>query len=167
MTPSRAIILLACALSGGCATRSPADYAIRGLRPIGALPPVTARDTVVRLALEIAVTQGIPDYSPRPHTIVMARQGISAHILPTSATTAFYILDSTRLQDTADRHGLFPVLAIAARLEGDSATVQIGSHFILPQGRTIVLMAGGGCAWRYRRTAGNWVLTRDFGCFIS
>ena len=122
-------------------------------------PPLTAADTVTRLALASALAAfSAPSKKP---IIVSSRAGhLTSHALPDSAGLTFVLLSHADLQRFADDRGdfsyfeVYPVVFV-----GDTAkaTIMLASAYSRPQHDGVVVHGGvTSCEWLVARGPRGW-----------
>jgi len=164
-----ALILLCLAVSGCAPTHS---EALRDVRPAIPIDPQTTQDTLHSLVLERALRQGTVDFPAGARLVILQRDSsISSPAgLPHVDAVTYYLLSHAEIQRLADRSGDIIYLQVTSpRIQGDSAKVWLGTSFALQRrpGRSVVLLAGGGCSWSLKREAGKWHLFDPTLCLVS
>ena len=166
------IFVIVLTLTGCAQSLAPLDEALARLTPTLPEPPLSAKDSVLSLALErVVVYGGVLDYHLRSRVVISRDRGFaSARVLPRLPSITFYIVDSTQIQALADRFGSIDYLLVgSSSVQADSATAAIGHDFAVRRqpGRGPFIAGGSGCYWILRRLDRVWQIERLAGCLVS
>ncbi len=156
-------------LSSACAATVTFTEAVGRLPVTRPELALTARDTIIALAIREAVLSGIPGFLPQRQVVVQRVPDIvSSHALPRIDSVAFFVLDTAQLTNVAVQGGNFAYLRpYPPRISGESAVVSLASKLALkamPRGTHF--LDGGSCSWRAVRQSGTWVVDTVLGCII-
>jgi len=161
---TRFLLIVAAACIGCARTRSEAhDYP----SPTAPQPPLTAADTVTRLALDSALAS-FHGRDAQPIIVSTTAGHLTSRSLPHSSRFVLALLSAAEIQRVADDHGHVSYLEVyPVRFNGDTASVAINSTVAIgrPSHQGPVALDGAtSCDWIVARHSDRWVVVGARNC---
>jgi hypothetical protein len=133
--------------------------------------PQSVSDSVVAAVLYYVATRGLPDFHPIGiRTVVVQKDSdiVSAASIPSIDSVGFALLDSSEVQQLANRIGRVNVIGVGRPMvHDDTAHAGATSHVVWRPERIGRIGGLSACMFRVRRTNARWQVDSTLMCIIS
>ena len=143
---------------------------LRDLTPTRPMPAATASDSVLSLAISLAVRRWAVSETTRViPTVLWPDSGtVTPRTLPAGGRTSFVLMDLARIRELARKHGDYDfVWVIALEVGRDTAMVEIAQGLASREASGGLPVPDRACKWSFHRGRRTWYMDRDLGCLVT